>query len=85
MQPKGLPEHRKGYADWVDWGVDSDPTPTNVVLYYMALKASKKTYSGFQSIKTPPRSKIMVSICFIKCWCLLAFVPSSLSKPLKTS
>ena len=42
MQPNGLPEHRKGYADWVDWGVDSDPTPTNVVLYYMALNASKK-------------------------------------------
>ncbi|WP_372772741.1 alpha-L-rhamnosidase C-terminal domain-containing protein [Mangrovibacterium sp.] len=41
MQPNGLPQHRKGYANWVDWGEDSDPTPTNVVLYYMALKATK--------------------------------------------
>ena len=42
MQENGLPEHRKGYANWVDWGIDTDPTPTNVVLYYMALKAAKK-------------------------------------------
>ncbi|MGB5943953.1 MAG: alpha-L-rhamnosidase C-terminal domain-containing protein [Leeuwenhoekiella sp.] len=42
MKPNGLPEHRKGYANWVDWGVDPDSTPTNVVLYYMALKAAKK-------------------------------------------
>jgi hypothetical protein len=41
MQENGLPKHRKGYANWVDWGIDTDPTPTNVVLYYMALKASK--------------------------------------------
>lgn len=41
MQENGLPKHRKGYANWVDWGIDSDPTPTNVVLYYMALKAAK--------------------------------------------
>ncbi|MCV9386653.1 alpha-L-rhamnosidase-related protein [Reichenbachiella ulvae] len=41
MGSDGLPEHRKGYANWVDWGIDTDPTPTNVVLYYMALKAAK--------------------------------------------
>lgn len=42
MQPNGLPEHRKGYANWVDWGIDTDPVATNVVLYYMALNAAKK-------------------------------------------
>ncbi len=41
MQDNGLPMHRKGYANWVDWGVDPDPTPTNIVLYYMALKAAR--------------------------------------------
>lgn len=41
MKPNGLPEHRKGYANWVDWGIDPDPVPTNVVLYFMALKAAK--------------------------------------------
>ncbi len=41
MMPNGLPEHRKGYANWVDWGADPDQTPTNVILYYMALKAAK--------------------------------------------
>ncbi len=41
MGDNGLPVHRKGYANWVDWGIDTDPTPTNVVLYYMALKAAK--------------------------------------------
>ncbi|XCF05461.1 alpha-L-rhamnosidase C-terminal domain-containing protein [Tamlana crocina] len=42
MQPNGLPQHRKGYANWVDWGIDTDPVATNVVLYYMALKSAKK-------------------------------------------
>ncbi|AUS06289.1 alpha-L-rhamnosidase C-terminal domain-containing protein [Pseudotamlana carrageenivorans] len=42
MKPNGLPTHRQGYANWVDWGIDPDPVPTNVVLYYMALKAAKK-------------------------------------------
>jgi len=42
MQQNGLPEHRKGYANWVDWGIDTDPVATNVVLYYMALKSAKK-------------------------------------------
>ncbi|GIZ09498.1 alpha-L-rhamnosidase C-terminal domain-containing protein [Flavobacterium sp. UMI-01] len=42
MKPNGLPEHRKGYANWVDWGEDTDSTPTNVCWYYMALKAAKK-------------------------------------------
>lgn len=42
MKEDGLPMHRKGYANWVDWGIDTDPTATNVVLYYMALKAGKK-------------------------------------------
>ncbi|WP_460545039.1 alpha-L-rhamnosidase-related protein [Echinicola sediminis] len=42
MKPNGLPEHRQGYANWVDWGVDPDPVPVNVILYYMALKAAKK-------------------------------------------
>lgn len=41
MEANGLPKHRKGYANWVDWGIDRDPTPTNVVLYYMALKAAR--------------------------------------------
>ncbi len=41
MQPDGLPQHRQGYANWVDWGTDPDPVPTNIVLYYMALKAAK--------------------------------------------
>ncbi len=40
MMPNGLPAHRKGYANWVDWGDDTDPTPTNVIHYYMALKAA---------------------------------------------
>ena len=42
MQENGLPKHRKGYANWVDWGIDTDPVATNVVLYYMALKSAKK-------------------------------------------
>ena len=42
MQQNGMPEHRKGYANWVDWGIDTDPVATNVVLYYMALKSAKK-------------------------------------------
>ena len=42
MQSNGLPKHRKGYANWVDWGIDTDPVATNVVLYFMALKATKK-------------------------------------------
>lgn len=41
MKPNGLPEHRKGYANWIDWGIDPDQEPVNVILYYMALKASK--------------------------------------------
>lgn len=41
MMPDGLPEHRKGYANWVDWGKDPDPTPLNVCWYYIALKAAK--------------------------------------------
>tara|TARA_R110002096_G_scaffold9533_3_gene37597 strand:- start:39053 stop:41434 length:2382 start_codon:yes stop_codon:yes gene_type:complete len=48
MQENGLPEHRKGYANWVDWGIDTDPTPTNVVLYYMALKAAKNMATTLQ-------------------------------------
>lgn len=42
MQANGLPKHRKGYANWVDWGIDTDPVATNVVLYFMALKSAKK-------------------------------------------
>ena len=42
MKPNGLPEHRKGYANWIDWGIDPDPEPVNVILYYMALKAAQK-------------------------------------------
>lgn len=42
MQPNGLPEHRKGYANWIDWGIDPDQVPVNVILYYMALNATKK-------------------------------------------
>ncbi|WP_162633065.1 alpha-L-rhamnosidase-related protein [Echinicola strongylocentroti] len=42
MMPNGLPEHRQGYANWVDWGVDPDPVPVNVILYYMALESAKK-------------------------------------------
>ncbi|MGY6648019.1 alpha-L-rhamnosidase-related protein [Wenyingzhuangia sp. IMCC45574] len=42
MQSNGLPKHRKGYANWVDWGIETDPVATNVVLYFMALKSAKK-------------------------------------------
>ncbi|RED47803.1 alpha-L-rhamnosidase-related protein [Seonamhaeicola aphaedonensis] len=42
MQSNGLPEHRKGYANWIDWGIDPDQVPVNVILYYMALNATKK-------------------------------------------
>ncbi|WP_203257169.1 alpha-L-rhamnosidase-related protein [Hyunsoonleella ulvae] len=42
MQANGLPKHRKGYANWVDWGIDTDPVATNVVLYFMALQSAKK-------------------------------------------
>lgn len=41
MEPNGLPKHRKGYANWIDWGIDADPEPVNVILYYMALKATQ--------------------------------------------
>ena len=50
MMPDGLPMHRKGYANWVDWGTDSDPVPTNVILYYMALKAVKSMASVLEKI-----------------------------------
>ncbi|MCV9386654.1 alpha-L-rhamnosidase-related protein [Reichenbachiella ulvae] len=42
MQSNGMPEHRKGFANWVDWGIDSDAYSLNVTTYYMALKAAKK-------------------------------------------
>ncbi|WP_044211335.1 alpha-L-rhamnosidase C-terminal domain-containing protein [Flammeovirga sp. OC4] len=42
MGEDGLPMHRKGYANWVDWGEDPDPVPMNVVWYYNALKAGKR-------------------------------------------
>lgn len=42
MMPDGMPEHRQGYANWVDWGEDPDPEPVNVCWYYIALKAAKK-------------------------------------------
>ncbi|MGQ1783645.1 alpha-L-rhamnosidase-related protein [Saccharicrinis sp. GN24d3] len=51
MKTDGLPRHRKGYANWVDWGVDPDPTPTNVVLYYMALKAAQKMAAALNKNK----------------------------------
>ena len=50
MMPDGLPMHRKGYANWVDWGTDSDPVPTNVILYYMALKAVKSMAAVLENL-----------------------------------
>ena len=54
MQPNGLPKHRKGYANWVDWGIDTDPVATNVVLYFMALKATKKMALALGKTKDIP-------------------------------
>lgn len=41
MKADGMPEHRKGFANWVDWGVDPDSYVINVEMYYLALKAAK--------------------------------------------
>ena len=51
MQENGLPKHRKGYANWVDWGIDTDPVATNVVLYYMALQSAKKMAITLENTK----------------------------------
>ncbi|KAA1259069.1 Bacterial alpha-L-rhamnosidase [Rubripirellula obstinata] len=42
MEPSGLPEIRKGYASWVDWGTNPDKKPVEVCWYYIALDAAKK-------------------------------------------
>jgi len=42
MLPNGLPEERRGYAGWVDWGENPDTTPVQVCWYYMALDSAKK-------------------------------------------
>ena len=42
MEPSGLPEIRKGYASWVDWGTNPDRPPVEVCWYYIALNAAKK-------------------------------------------
>lgn len=42
MQSNGLPEIRKGYASWVDWGTNPDRTPIEVCWYYIALNAAKR-------------------------------------------
>ncbi len=41
MQSNGMPEYRKGYANWVDWGDNSDTYPTTFIWYYMALQTAK--------------------------------------------
>jgi alpha-L-rhamnosidase len=41
MEPNGLPEIRKGYAGWVDWGTNPDRQPVEVCWYYIALKAAR--------------------------------------------
>lgn len=41
MEPNGLPEIRKGYAGWVDWGTNPDRTPVEICWYYIALKAAR--------------------------------------------
>ncbi len=42
MEPNGLPEIRKGYASWVDWGTNPDKKPVEICWYHMALNAAKK-------------------------------------------
>lgn len=42
MLPNGMPENRKGYAGWVDWGLNPDPPAVNVCWYHMALGSAKK-------------------------------------------
>lgn len=41
MMDNGLPEYRKGYANWVDWGEKTDVHATVAIWYYMALNAAK--------------------------------------------
>lgn len=42
MLPNGMPENRKGYAGWVDWGLNPDPPAVNVCWYHMALCSAKR-------------------------------------------
>lgn len=42
MEANGLPEERRGYARWVDWGLNPDHQPTHIAWYYMALKSAVK-------------------------------------------
>lgn len=42
MEPSGLPEIRKGYAGWVDWGENPDRKPVEVCWYYLALQSGRK-------------------------------------------
>jgi hypothetical protein len=41
MLPTGLPEIRKGYASWIDWGTNPDRNPVEVCWYYIALNAAR--------------------------------------------
>ena len=40
MEENGLPEERRGYARWIDWGLNPDHQPTHIAWYYMALNAA---------------------------------------------
>jgi alpha-L-rhamnosidase len=42
MEPNGLPEERRGYATWIDWGLNPDKKPTHIAWYYMALQSARK-------------------------------------------
>lgn len=42
MLPNGMPENRRGYAGWVDWGLNADPPAVNVCWYHMALESAKR-------------------------------------------
>ncbi|MDQ8200630.1 alpha-L-rhamnosidase C-terminal domain-containing protein [Pelagicoccus enzymogenes] len=42
MEENGLPEERRGYARWVDWGLNPDHQPTHIAWYYMALNSAVK-------------------------------------------
>ncbi|MDF7823441.1 alpha-L-rhamnosidase C-terminal domain-containing protein [Pontiellaceae bacterium B12227] len=41
MESNDLPEIRKGYASWIDWGTNPDRPPVEVCWYHMALNAAK--------------------------------------------
>lgn len=43
MEENGLPEERRGYAPWIDWGLkEKDYKPTHIAWVYMALQSAVK-------------------------------------------